>query len=193
MKQLLALLGCAAVLLGLVGCQNTGRDFRSDFSKKLESEGKVPEFLAGNWKADRFDWEIEFKTDGEISRIFHTLCSAPINLSEGGLYQENPLEGVSLTFILGPCKASYNRDKRRLNVKIIMDYFEMKVQTITEVKVQTITLKGRREDYFTGQVSEDGRQWNALVREYSYFEGEGPPDIDYADNHPEPLVFTKSR
>ena len=191
MKQLVVLVGCCVFLLVPAGCQNAGRARkdvdpgtpRGGVDVIVEGGGEFPEFLVGQWKADQYNWAFKFEPDGSISSIVHNIWALEIDLDEGGFYTEGPDENSYAVFIMGPCEADYNPATRELSVKIIMDRYE--------IKLPVGSLEGRSEDYFDGPVSKDGMKWNVRWREYGYLEDATPPDVNYIDAHPEPLVFTK--
>lgn len=183
MKRLAVLAGFAVFLLGLAGCGQQKKLESESLEAKSREENVLPEFLVGKWKADRHDWVFTFELGGRISSIVHDIWALPIDLEEGGYYIEGPDPNTYAVFIMGPCEIEYEPATRELSVKIIMDMYE--------IKTPAGTLSGRREDYFDGPVSEDGRTWHARWRAYEYLEGAAPPDIDYVDAHPESLVFTK--
>lgn len=178
MKQLLLLVGCAVFLSVITGCQtpDKGADVIIE-----GGDAVFPEYLVGVWEADKFHWGFKFEPDGSISKLIHTL-GTPINVDEGGFYEEGPEDSYGI-YVLGPCEASYDRQTRQLNVKIVLDYFRM--------VLPFDVLEGRSEDYFKGQISEDGKTWNVKWRNYGWLEGAAPPDPNIIEAHPQPLVFTK--
>jgi len=178
MKQLVILAGFAVVLAVLVGCQ----DDNKVIGVKIDGGG-FPEFLAGTWKADKYDWQIRFESDGRISSIVHHIWALPIDIDEGGYYVEGPDEGTYALFAIGPCEAEYDKRTRELNVEIILEHYS--------IKLPQGSLEGRSHDYFKGSVSEDGKTWNAGWKNYVWLDGATPPDANQIEANPVPLVFTK--
>lgn len=179
MKQLLVLVVCAVVLAGLAGCQEGNKVN----GVSINGDSEFPEFLAGIWKADKYDWVIRFEADGRISAIVHHIWALPIDMNEGGFFTEGPEEGTHALFIMGPCKAEYDINTRELYVKIILDHFS--------IKLPQGSLEGRSDDFFEGPVSEDGTTWKAGWKHYGWLEGAAPPDANEIEANPVPLVFTK--
>lgn len=179
MKQLLVLAGCAFVLAGLGGCQKAKKD-----NEVILGDGcEFPKFLVGTWKANRLDWAISFESDGSISSIVHTLWALPLSIDEGGFYVEGKMPGTYALFVLGECESDYNPTTRQLSAKINLEAYE--------IKMPNDIFRGKSEDYFEGPVSEDGTTWNVRWRGYGYMEDATPPDINFINANPEPLVFSK--
>ena len=179
MKQLVLLAGFAVLLAGLLGCQ----DENKVNDVKIDGGNEFPEFLVGTWKADRFDWAINFESDGSISSVVHTLWALPLNLEEGGFYVEGKLPGTYAIFVIGDCKSDYNPATRQLSATINLESYE--------IKMPNDTYRGKSEDHFDGPVSEDGKTWNVEWRGYGYLEDATPPDVNFINENPEPLVFSK--
>jgi hypothetical protein len=146
-----------------------------------------PEVMVGVWEVmvneySGSKWGIKFEPDGSISKIIHHVAG-PVRLTEGGVHAEGAEEGTYYFFIMGPCEARYTPETRMLKVKIVVDYFEM--------KLPAGMLEGRIEDYFWGAVSEDGESWKVEWLNYGWVKGATPPPFDVIEAHPIPLVFTK--
>lgn len=179
MKQLVVLVGCAVFLSGLVGCQDRGTEVI------IEGDGEFPEVMVGVWEAEvtKFSkWNIKFEPDGSISEIIHGVADE-VNIAEGGVQGEGPEDNTYYVFAMGPCEAEYTPSTRMLKVKIIVDYFIM--------KLPQGELEGRMEDYFEGPISEDGKTWRVNSLNYTWLEGATPPDTNLIEANPVPLVFTK--
>jgi hypothetical protein len=180
MNRVLALWGCVVIILALSGCGQ-----QSQRTSNQPQENVFPEVMVGVWEAQvskYSKWGIKFEPDGSILKIIHSVIG-PVRLEEGGTYEEGPDPGTYAVFVMGPCEANYNPSTRMLKVKIIVDYYKM--------KLPTGELEGRIEDYFEGPVSEDGKTWKVEWRSYGWLEGADPPDIETIDANPEKLVFTK--
>jgi hypothetical protein len=172
----------AFCLLFLVGCQESAKKDKSN-RIVVESGGKFPKFLAGTWKADRFIWQIEFATDGQMLSVVYVTWSEKIDLKQGYIYDEGKEEGDYAYFVLGPCEGTYNPATRELKVKLNMKEYE--------IRLAGVSLKGRSDDYIEGTISEDGTKWEADWRGYSYLEGAALPDVNYINENPEKIVFSK--
>jgi hypothetical protein len=179
MKQFVVLALFSIVTAGLTGCQNDNKVNGST----VDGGGDFPEFLAGTWKADKYNWQIRFEKDGRISAIVHNIWALPIDINEGGFFTEGPDEGTHALFIIGPCEAEYDANTCELHVKIVLDHFS--------IKLPQGSLEGRSEDFFEGPVSEDGTTWKAEWKNYGWLEGADPPDANLIEANPIPLVFTK--
>jgi hypothetical protein len=145
-----------------------------------------PESMVGIWEAlvneyDGSKWGIKFEPDGSIKKIIHSVAG-PVNVAEGGVNAEGP-EDSFYDFVMGPCEARYIPETGMIKVKIIIDYYIM--------KLPAGELEGRMEDYFEGPVSEDGKTWKANWRSFGWLKDATPPDINDIIANPEPLVFNK--
>jgi len=183
MNKILALLGCFIFVLVFGGCGQRGGKISSQPQLKSETrKGAFPEFLAGVWKADKYNWAFKFEEDGRISRLEHILAGK-VKIEEEGVYMEGPDEGTFAVFIMGPCEAKYDAKSRRLSVKVTLDKFLM--------RLPVDDLEGWAEDYFDGPVSKDGKTWTVDWREYSWLEGATPLDPNVVEANPERLIFSK--
>jgi len=179
MKQLVVLVGCGVFLSGLVGCQNAKRGV------EVAVDGEFPEVMVGVWEAEvsRYNkWSIKFEPDGSISKIIHAVAG-PVDIAEGGVHAEGPEDNTYYVFAMGPCEAEYTPGTRMLKVKIVVDYFIM--------KLPQGELEGRIEDYFEGPVSDDGRTWRVNSLSYGWLEGAAPPDVNMIEANPDKLTFFK--
>lgn len=182
MRRLLLLIVCSVCLWGLVSCQ------KGDLHvENVDGSGQFPGFLVGWWKADRFGWAFKFERDGSIAYVTHIIWDLTIDVEEGGRFLEGLYEDTDVdtyaVFALGLCEAEYDSATRNLKVKAILDHYE--------IKTPVGSLEGRSDDFFEGPVSEDGKTWTVDWRSYSYMDGATLPDIDFINEHPERLVFTK--
>ncbi len=176
----------ACVGLGFfLGCQESAKktNLTSDDSNE------IPQVMAGVWEANipgytpgQFDWGIKFEPDGSITKIIHSLVG-PVDLSVGGIYDEGPEKNTYAMFVMGPCEAKYNKKSKVLNVKIVLDYYEM--------QLPNGKLSGKVEDRFSGKISRDGKTWKAKWYNYGWLEGAEPPDIDLINKEPMEIVFHK--
>ena len=182
MRQLF-ILSVGVILLLFCGCQSPSKNsFKAPFEVDRAKSDAFPVFLVGRWKANEYGWEFKFERDGSISKLRH-LIAEDVNVPEKGTFLEGPDPGTYAVFAMGPCEAQYAGWGRRLKVKIILDYYQM--------KLPTGDLEGKSYDYFDGAISRDGKTWKVKWRSYGWLEGADPPDIDYINKHPGTLVFTK--
>jgi hypothetical protein len=208
MKQLMVC-GFSVILLGLAGCgQQSGKissqpsesntykdepwdgtppaqDALPDFLGDPNQWGVFPESMVGVWEVNVTEstkWGIKFEPDGSILRLEHVLAGE-IKMEEGGAYIQGPDEENYIMFVMGPCEARYIPETGIIKVKIILDYYLM--------KLPAGELEGRTEDYFEGPVSKDGKTWTVDWREYGWLEGASPPDAALIKANPVKLVFTK--
>jgi hypothetical protein len=204
------LIGCIAVLLFIGGCgnQNVKQSAQHAVSKVEPKkwdpnsiwdgnapeggaipdffEGKAgpfPESMAGVWEAQWPDmvWDIKFEPSGSIMRLVHSVAGA-IKVEQGGV-EANGLDNSYYVFELGPCEAKYFPDTRMVRVKIVIDYFIM--------KIPAGEIEGRMEDYFEGFVSEDGNRWDTQWFSFKWVKDAAPPDVNFIRANPVPLVFIK--
>lgn len=183
MKKVVSLFILSACLFILAGCQEAAKKDKSN-RIVVESGGKFPKFLAGTWKADRFIWQIEFGTDGRILSVVYVMWNEKIDLKQGYIYDEGKDDKDSYAyFVLGPCGGTYNPVTRELKVKLTMKEYEL--------RMPAGALRGHGEDYLEGKVSEDGTKWDTDWRGYSYLDEATLPDVNYINEHPEKMVFSK--
>lgn len=173
-------------LFVIVGCQESAKKEKLAESN-IVSKNDFPKIMVGIWQADINDntgsqWGIKFEPDGSILKVIHSLAG-PVNLAEGGVDMTGPDPNTYGVFVMGPCKAKYDKDSHNLSVKLILDYFEMQ---LPGGKIQ-----GRMEDNFWGKISSDGKTWKAEWVNYTWLEDASPPDINYINSYPEKLVFSK--
>ena len=171
MKQLLLLAGCVTILSVSAGCHN--------------ASGHFPKVMVGVWDTEpnkRAKWAIKFETDGSIKRLVHPMAG-PVTIPPGEVYLEGPDPDTHAIFIMGPCEAKYHRKTNELEVKIVLDYYEM--------RLPGGILRGRMEDYLRGPISKDGKSWEVDWVNYGWLEGATPPDPNAIEANPEKLVFTK--
>ena len=168
-------------LLALSGCTRVASSPDKDGIKNF------PESMVGTWLAplgigDVPTWQITFEKDGTISQINHIVFGLMV-IKEGGIYYDGPDSGTYMVATLGPVETEYDADSETIKVKIVIDDYEM--------KLPTGTLAGHMFDTFVGSVSKDGRTWETENRNYGWLEGAKEPDIDWIDENPEKVVFTK--
>lgn len=180
MKRIL-LIAAGVCFIGLCGCRQAEESSSSSPGSLLsnKSGNRFPEFLVGTWKADRARWILTFEPDGSISSFRH-FVGMEIDVDEGGL-SEKWRDGVVATYFLGPCEAVYTPATRKLDVTIIIEYFN--------IDFPDGQMKGSFVDYLRGPVSEDGEQWTVNWLSYCTIEGTTPPDPN--EIQPRPLIFTK--
>lgn len=145
MKQLLMLAGCAAVLAGLVGCQNAHRGIEVI----IEGDGEFPESLAGVWKSDEDGWEFVFEPDGRLS-------SAVISL---GRVRMKPGEITTVPMKMGG-KGVFEPGEW------IVHYFPAGQELMVEITLKNLyvelgedSLEGKSTDIFAGPIIQEGKVW----------------------------------
>ncbi len=159
-----------------------------DFFADAPETNAFPASVIGLWDAELFSpqviWQFRFEPDGSIKWLHHTLAGA-INMEEGGSERINRAVDGYYVFTMGPCEARYIPDTNTLKVKIILDYFIM--------KIPDGQVEGRQEDYFEGPVSmtENGLTWGTKWRFFRWIKNWPVPDINYMKENPEPLIFVK--
>jgi hypothetical protein len=162
------------------------QDAIPDFFKGQPAGGEFPESMVGIWEVvvnDRNDkWGIKFEQDGSIKKIIHLLANR-INIEEGGVEGKGQDGGSYYLFHIGACGARYIPETRMVRVKIIVDYYIM--------KMPAGELEGRIEDYFEGPVSKDGKIWDVKWWDFGWIKDAAPPDVNFVKAHPAPLVFIK--
>jgi hypothetical protein len=176
MKRLLVLMGCVFCLSGLAGCQNGGKG--SDATTGANEQ--FPKFLVGTWRDNSDRWELTINSSGSVTSMRHPFISVPVDITRGDAYEEGR-DGAHSVYILGPCTARYDRQKRELDVVINIDNFE--------IVLPIGTAEGKMVEYLKGPVSKDGLTWMAQWVNYVEMAGVEKPDLDSIS--PEPVAFTK--
>ena len=147
MKQLIMLAGCVAILSALAGCQNANRAVEVI----IEDGGEFPQFLAGTWKADKQGWEIVFESDGRLSSAVIPLGRVRV---EPGKKTVIPMKkGGKGVYEPGEWLAQYSPSSRELAVNIVIKRFRL--------EIGDGVLSGSLTDIIAGQVSKDGKYWDA--------------------------------
>ena len=199
MKQLVVLVGCAVILLGLAGCKDTGRGGRSDEETVVDDEqsgvseeavvddGQFPEFLVGRWDATIGVYrQITFAADGSISAVGISVGIPGAELARLIPNETTVVEmeyGEQQTIKLGNCVADYWPETRRLIVVIDVEH-------LRRVYGPDLIVEGNRTDVFVGTVSEDGKTWEAgWVENYDY--GETFPMDPNREGIVVPVMFEK--
>ncbi len=183
MKQLVVLVGCCVFLLVPGGCQDAGRR-----EEAIVDDGQFPEVMVGAWETEAKStkgskWGIKFEPDGSIDEIIHSMAG-PVKLSEGGVYMEGREPNTYAVFEMGPCEAKYYPEIDELEVKIVLEHYE--------VKLPNGTLEGRIESYISGPVSKDGKTWKASWTTLGWLKTSNIPPVDILKTQPIQLVFTKT-
>jgi hypothetical protein len=204
MKKI-GLIGCIAVLLFIGGCANQNLkqwekpwDPNSIWDGSVPEGGAIPDFfegmpshggefpksMAGIWEGEIPDvkWDIKLEPSGSILRIVHAVAGK-VDISQGAVEETNPDKDSYYIFHMGPCESRYDPNTQMVRVKIVVDYFIM--------KVPAGSIEGRMEDYFEGFVSEDGKQWNTQWYSFKWIKDGTPPHIKWIRSHPMPLIFIK--
>ncbi|MCE5339702.1 MAG: hypothetical protein LLF92_01065 [Planctomycetaceae bacterium] len=167
----------------ITGCQDFAKKVKPTDSK-ITSDNNFPQIMIGVWEAQKgkVRWGIKFERDGSIKKINHFLAGK-VDLDEGGKTLSGSDPNTYAAFVMGPCTSEYDKDAKSLNVKIVLDFYEM--------KLPNGNLRGRIEDSISGHVSEDGTIWKAEWRSYGWLEDAVPPDINEINANPEKLTFYK--
>lgn len=173
-------LSCCFIILALVGCGQQNHK-TTNLPPSVGQKNEFPEVMVGLWQA-KGGFALKFERDGTILRLVHMLAG-PVKMEEGGVYMEGPDPNTFAYFAMGPCEAKYHRQTNELEVKIVLDYYEM--------RLPGGVLKGRTEDYLRGPISKDGKSWTVDWVNYGWLEGATPPDPNLIEANPEKLVFTK--
>ena len=142
--------------------------------------------MVGVWEANSSEegakWAFEIEPDGSIPKLVHPIAGK-VNVKEGGYEAEGPDPGTYATFVMGPCKSSFDAATGIFTVHIVLDEFDM--------KLPQGEITGKSDDYFKGKVSKDGKTWKADWFFYSSLDGGSPPNIDEVNANPGKLVFHK--
>ena len=187
MKQLVVLIGCTVVLLGLVGCQNPAHVSSSNSSVEviIEGGGQFPKFLVGKWKADKDGWEIVFEPDGTISSAVINL--GRVRMNPGQIARFPTRYGGKGVFEPGQWLVHYTPETRELTVKVVIEYFHQ--------DIGDAAIGGNSTDILAGTVSKNGTlwwvEWFTVARYVAYM-----PEPKEFENMKEPrfrnsLVFEK--
>lgn len=184
MKELMVLLVCAVLLLGLDGCEDANKDVEA----VVEGGGRFPGFLVGRWKADEHDWEFVFEADGTVSSALVSI--GRVRMTSGQTSTFATRGGGRGVFKPGDWSVAYEPSTRVLEVQIVLDHFYMEMdQDVVE---------GSSTDMFTGSVSQDGTEWTAAwysFPKYIVYLGSTSEQrelpVDPNDNPRDYLVFKK--
>jgi hypothetical protein len=183
MKRLGMLAGCVVVMLIFFGCGQQSQKITNPAQVKSEAQKyKFPPSMVGVWQENEYNWAFKFEPDGSISKLVH-MWGMRMVVEDGGFYEQSKDGYYDAVYVLGPCETTYNPDTQQLSVVITLDYFRM--------GIPTDALEGKLQDYFDGPVSEDGKEWHANWRSYSWIEGARQPDANEIEANPVKLVFTK--
>jgi hypothetical protein len=158
-----------------------------DFFEGQPVSSEFPESMVGVWAVVLNEeleskWSIKFEPDGSIKKIMHSVAG-PVVIADGGVSGNGPDPCTYYIFSMGPCEARYIPKTRMIKVKIIVDYFMM--------KLPSGEVEGRLEDYIEGPVSEDGKTWNVKWLNFGLIKDAAIPDINVIKADPQPLVFQK--
>lgn len=180
LKTIILVSGCC-LLCAVLGCQ---KEHKND---GYAIEKPFPETMVGVWAApdamdNILDWHIKFEEDGTISKIHHRVFGQMV-VKDGGIYREGQDEGTYMVATLGQVETKYSPHTKIIEVKIVIDDYEM--------KFLSGTLRGHMYDTFIGRASLDGKTWEVENRNYGWLEGADDPDMEIIDKYPEIIVFTK--
>jgi predicted small secreted protein len=145
MKQLMLLAGFVVLLAPLAGCQNTNRGVKVI----IEGGGEFPEFLVGEWKADKDSWKFVFEPDGTISSAVISL--GRVRMKPGQVTTVPMKKGGKGVFEPGEWAVHYAPAGRVLTVKIVLKNFHM--------ELGKDVLEGKSTDIFVGQISQNEKVW----------------------------------
>jgi hypothetical protein len=183
MKKIILLVTISFIFFA--GCQSSNQNITSN-KISVEGGGKFPKYLVGTWKSDRNVWQIEFGKKGEIVSLVYIFWNEKIYLNQGYIYDEGKYEKDAFAyFLLGPCNGTYNPISRKLKVNLNMEEYT--------ISMSAGTIRGHSEDYMEGIVSKGGLTWDAEWREYGYMEKAAPPDVNYINENPEKIIFSKQK
>ncbi len=146
-----------------------------------------PPQMVGTWECrvgtfENQRWEITFNENGGISKLFHYVAGQ-MDIKDGGIFGTGPDPNTHYIFVFGPVEVGYDPNKDVLQVRIVIDDYEM--------KLPGGTLNGRLDDRLAGRASEDGLTWEVEWRSYGWLDGAQDPDIDFIDKNPEKIIFQK--
>jgi hypothetical protein len=155
-----------------------------DFFEGQPAGGEFPKSMAGIWEGElpEVKWDIKLEPSGSILRIVHSVAGK-VDITQGIVEATNPDDGSFYIFHMGPCESRYDPNTQMVRVKIVVDYFIMKIP-VGEIE-------GRMEDYFEGFVSEDGIRWDTQWYSFKWIKDGTPPHIKWLRAHPTPLIFVK--
>jgi hypothetical protein len=164
MKRQLIILICAAAVFSFAGCGNQNvKQSAREWDPNLLWDGKVPEggaipdffegmpphggefpkLMAGIWEGEIPDvkWDIKLEPSGSILRIVHPVAGK-VDMSQGAVQETDSNTGSYYIFHMGPCESRYDSNTGMVRIKIVVDYFIM--------KMPAGEIEGRMEDYFDG-------------------------------------------
>lgn len=198
MKRLSILFGCVIVLFAFSGCQQLGRNEKNAVGVIIEGGGKFPDFLVGRWKAvpeEDIAWEVAFEPNGVISSAVIPLGSVEVRPNQ--ITRVQGRKGEPGIFEAGDFEVYFDPQYRELSVYIKIKRVYVDMGSIAE---------GPCEYFIAGNISEDGKTWQAdaftsfdlLVltpdpnhrEDRSKFEEIGRLDTDFSKDQ-ESLTFTK--
>ena len=175
--------GCLVIMLIFSGCGQQGQKTTNPAQVKSKApKAKFPPSMVGVWKEKEYNWGFKFEPDGSISKLEH-MWGIRMAVADGGFYEQSKDDYFEGTYVLGPCKTSYNPKTKQLSVVITLDYFKM--------AIPDDALEGKTKDYFDGRIPKDGNEWHVKWRSYGWIEGAGPPDANIIEANPVELVFTR--
>jgi hypothetical protein len=150
MKARLTFGACTLLVFLITGCQNS-KSNTSSVEVIIENGARFPDFLVGQWKADRHGWEFDFEPDGTLSSVVISLGRVQI---QPGQVTKVPMKlGGKGIFKPGHWTVNYAPDSRELTVCVTLVNFY--------IEMGDDTLEGSSTDIFVGSISEDGNVWQA--------------------------------
>lgn len=143
----------ACILLFLtLGCHQGPATHTGAARCIVEGGGPFPGFLAGVWRNEEHGWEFTFEPDGSISSAMISL--GRIRLKPGEVAEVPMIKGGKGVFTPGDWEAYYTPSARELTVKISIKSFR--------IEVADNILEGKSTDVFLGEISENGKTWQAV-------------------------------
>ena len=150
MKRLL----CVSVVFlstGLAGISGCDSHNKNGVEVSVKGGGPFPAYLAGTWKCEKEELEIDFKADGTISAA--ALPMGKRKLQPGKTLDVNEGPQYKAVFEPGIWNVRYEPVERVLSVDLPLDHFR--------VENELGVIEGKSRDLFSGPVSQDGLVWNA--------------------------------
>lgn len=150
MKKIAKITVLAGMIIAMTGCQGGQK---GDESLRV----KLPPEVAGIWKAveSSTPWGIVLSEDGKMIEARIGLASAIIKPNT--ITKVEMADGQFSTFDVGPAFVDYDPETRELTVAFDLKHFE--------VRYMNERIMGNSRYAFTGQVSEDGKEWNTILAE----------------------------
>ena len=186
MRRFFVVMLCCLSASWLGGCKSQG-SAEPVVEVTIDGNGLFPDFLVGQWKADRGGWELVFEPDGTISSAVVSL--GRIMLKPGRTTTVPMQMGGQGVFKPGRWTVQYSHEQRELIVEIVIESFY--------VELGENVLRGRTRDFFVGSVSQDGQLWPVERISFPEYIADTKKNPNYRlpfdpnDNARESLLFQK--